>query len=94
MEFIIAVNALSPVGLTVTEGARKIFPDENVERWVQPEDLAEAAVWGKGPGNRSTDSGLTVRRFYPEEGARAALGPKYQMKNLSMARAKKIYTLN
>lgn len=45
MEFIIAVNALSPVGLTVTEGARKIFPDENVERWVQPEDLAEAAVW-------------------------------------------------
>lgn len=79
MEFIIAVNALSPVSLTVTEGARKIFPDENVERWVQPEDLAEAAVWGKGPGNRSTDSGSTVRRFYPEEGARAALGPKYQI---------------
>ncbi len=44
-EYHIAVNALSPVGPTVTEGAKKTFPHEDIDRWVRPEDLAEAAVW-------------------------------------------------
>jgi len=44
-EFNIAVNALCPVGPTNTEGARKTFPKENPDHWVQPEDVAAAAVW-------------------------------------------------
>lgn len=44
-EYNIAVNALSPIGLTDTPSARETFPGEKIERWVQPEDLAEAAVW-------------------------------------------------
>jgi 3-oxoacyl-[acyl-carrier protein] reductase len=44
-EYNIAVNVLSPIGLTDTPSARETFRGENMERWVQPEDMAEAAVW-------------------------------------------------
>ncbi len=41
----ISVNALSPVGLTDTEAGRTLFPGENPESMVKPEDLADVAVW-------------------------------------------------
>jgi 3-oxoacyl-[acyl-carrier protein] reductase len=44
-EYNIAVNVLSPIGLTDTPSARETFRGENMERWVQPEDMAEATVW-------------------------------------------------
>ncbi|MBI5969508.1 MAG: SDR family oxidoreductase [Deltaproteobacteria bacterium] len=44
-EYNIAINALCPVGLTDTESARKLFPEQNPDRWVKPEDVAEAAIW-------------------------------------------------
>ena len=44
-EYNIAVNALSPIGLTDTPSARVTFPGQDIDRWVQPEDMARAAVW-------------------------------------------------
>ncbi len=44
-KFNIAVNALCPSDLTDTPGARDQFPKDNFDEWVQPEDVAKAAVW-------------------------------------------------
>jgi len=63
-EFNIAVNALSPVGLTDTEAARKLFPRENPDSWVKPEDLAEAAVWlAKQDASTFTGKAVMVPAF-------------------------------
>ncbi len=44
-EYNIAVNVLSPIGLTDTPSARETFRGDDIKRWVQPEDMAAAAVW-------------------------------------------------
>ena len=41
----IAVNPLAPVGITDTAIARELFPGEDPETWVRPEDVAKAARW-------------------------------------------------
>jgi 3-oxoacyl-[acyl-carrier protein] reductase len=41
----IAVNALSPLGLTETESVKDLYPDADHEKWVRPEDVARGAVW-------------------------------------------------
>jgi len=44
-DYNIAVNSLSPVGLTNTTSARNLFPGDDPETWVKPDDIARAAVW-------------------------------------------------
>jgi NAD(P)-dependent dehydrogenase (short-subunit alcohol dehydrogenase family) len=41
----IAVNSLAPVGITDTAIARELFPGEDPEKWVRPEDVAKAVKW-------------------------------------------------
>jgi NAD(P)-dependent dehydrogenase (short-subunit alcohol dehydrogenase family) len=44
-EFNISVNVVAPVGVTDTTMARETFTTQSPDRWVKPEDVAEAAVW-------------------------------------------------
>lgn len=63
-EYNIAVNALSPVGLTDTESARKLFSMENPDDWVKPEDMAEVAVWlAKQDASTFTGKAVMVPAF-------------------------------
>lgn len=60
-KFNIAVNALCPIGLTDTPGARAELPGDNYENWVKPEDVAKAAVWlAKQDASSFTGRAVTV----------------------------------
>lgn len=44
-EYNIAVNSVCPVGLTDTLSARNLFPKDDPETWVKPNDVARAVMW-------------------------------------------------
>jgi NAD(P)-dependent dehydrogenase (short-subunit alcohol dehydrogenase family) len=57
----IAVNALCPIGMADTPGARVASPGEDFNQWVKAEDVAKAAVWlAKQDGSSFTGRAVTV----------------------------------